>query len=357
MVILPGTGRGTARSGVEGARRKRFARRRAPTTSLRLVPLPILGRILAAAACLSLVACAVTPPREGTTHPTIVSLNPCTDAILAEVADPAQLLAISHYSHDPRASSMPLAEARKFRATGGTVEEVLALDPDLVVASSFMPPAAAQAFDRLGIRVETFGIVPDLAENAAQIRRLAALAGHPERGEALLGRIDDALTSTRHDGRKVDALLWQPGGIVPGEGTLIARLLAHTGFASHSAARGLGQASYLPLEQVLADPPQVVIAAGSERMLTHPVLRRLGDVRYERLDPALLFCGGPSVIRAVERLRVLRDAIGPSTSSVPLAPQDERNYYKRSARPEEGLSEAQSVAKGAVEGPSRSTRS
>ena len=68
--------------------------------------------------------------------------------------------------------------------------------------------------------------MPDLAENAAQVRRLAALAGHPEQGEALLARIDDALASTRHDGSQIDALLWQTGGIVPGEQTLIARLLA-----------------------------------------------------------------------------------------------------------------------------------
>ena len=297
-----------------------------------------------------MLGCVQVPPRPPGVHPTIVSLNPCTDAVLAEVADPAQLLAISHYSHDPRATSMPLAQARRFRATGGTVEEVLALDPDVVVASSFMPPATAQAFDRLGIRVETFGIVPDLAENAAQVRRLAALAGHPERGEALLERIDDALASARHDGTKVDALLWQAGGIVPGERTLIATLLAHTGFASHSAARGLGQASYLPLEQVLADPPRIVLAAGSERMLTHPVLRRLEGMRYERLDPALLFCGGPTVVRAVERLSALRDAVEPSTSSVSTAPQGERKLG-RTARPEEGLSEGEAV----VEGPSRRT--
>ena len=55
-------------------------------------------------------------------------LNPCTDAILAEVAAPGQLLAISHYSKDPRASSMEAAVAARFAATGGTVEEVLALD-------------------------------------------------------------------------------------------------------------------------------------------------------------------------------------------------------------------------------------
>ena len=260
------------------------------------------------AACLALAACAEPPPSSGD-HPTIVSLNPCTDAVLAEVADPAQLLAVSHYSHDPRASSMPLAEARRFRATGGTVEEVLALDPDVVVAGSFLPPATAQAFARLGIRVETFGIVPDLEENAAQVRRLAALAGHPERGEALLGRIDAALAATRHDGEPVVALLWQSGGIVPGEDTLAARLLAHTGFASHSAARGLGQGAYLPLERVLADPPAVVIAAGGERMLTHPALRGLAGMRYARLDPTLLFCAGPTVIRAAERLADIRASL------------------------------------------------
>jgi len=272
-------------------------------------------RHFAALLAIALVACAAPPPERRADGPTIVSLNPCTDAILAEVADPAQLLAVSHYSHDPRATSMPLAEARRFRATGGTVEQVLALDPDVVVASAFLPPATAQAFDRLGIRVEAFGIVPDLAENAAQIHRLAALAGHPERGEALLARLDEALTSTRHDGPKVDALLWQTGGIVPGEQTLIATLLAHTGFASHSAARGLGQAAYVPLEQVLADPPQVVLAAGSERMLTHPVLRGLEGLRYERLDPSLLFCGGPTVIRAAQRLAEIRANIGTRAST------------------------------------------
>jgi iron complex transport system substrate-binding protein len=266
-------------------------------------------RALALVGAVLLSACAGAPAERHGPHPTIVSLNPCTDAILAEVADPAQLLAISAYSHNPRASSMPLIEARRFRATGGTVEEVLALDPDVVVASSFMPPATEQAFRRLGVRVETFGIVPDLEENAAQIRRLAALAGHPERGEALLRRIDAAWAATRYDGPKVPALLWQEGGIVAGEDALVARLLTHTGFASHAAARGLGQGAYLPLERVLADPPRVVLAAGSERMLNHPALRGIEHMRYELLDPTLLFCGGPTIIRATERLAQIRASL------------------------------------------------
>lgn len=267
---------------------------------------------------------------EATQHPSIVSLNPCTDAILAEVADPTQLLAISHYSHDPRASSMPLAEARRFRATGGTVEEVLALDPDVVVAGTFLPPATKAAFERLGVRVELVGIAGTPAESEAQVARLAALAGHPERGAALNARIEAALAAAKWDGRRFETLLWQQGGIVPGPESLIARLMAHAGFASHAAARGLGQGAYLPLEQVLADPPALVLASSDERMLAHPALRRLSGTRYETLDPSLLYCGGPTIERAARRLHALRRELdGP-----PPTPSSKEEGALAAARPD-----------------------
>ncbi|WP_328597932.1 ABC transporter substrate-binding protein [Croceibacterium soli] len=240
-------------------------------------------------------------------HPTIVSLNPCTDAILAEVTAPGQLLAISHYSHDPRASSMPPAQARRYAATGGTVEEVLALDPDVVVAGTFLDPATAQAFRRLGIRVETVGIAATVAGSTAQVRRLAGVSGNRSGGEALVARIERSVAATERDGPRPEVLVWQEGGLVPGPDTLVAELLANSGFASHSAARGLGQGAYVPLERVLADPPQIVLVAGGDRMLHHPVLQDLPGVRYEKLEPSLLFCGGPTIPRLAGRLAALRD--------------------------------------------------
>ncbi len=240
--------------------------------------------------------------------PTIVSLNPCTDAILAQVAEPAQILAISHYSHDPRASSMDQGTARRFRSTGGTVEEVLALRPDIIIAGGYLPPATAQAFRRLGIRVETFGIASSVAESETQITQLAALAGQAGRGAALNARIEAALAAAKppEGAKPPDALVWQQGGIVAGRDSLVADMLARTGFANHAAARGLGQGAYLPLEEVLADPPDLVLAAGDQRALTHPALGALRDTRRERLEPSLLFCGGPTIIRAAERLAEIR---------------------------------------------------
>lgn len=264
--------------------------------------------LFAACVVLMLTSCAARPPASGrSAHPTIVSLNPCTDAILAQVTAPGQLLAVSHYSHDPRASSMPLDEARRYPATGGTVEEVLALKPDVVVTGTYLDPSTAQAFTSLGVRVETVGIAATVSDSEDQVRRLAALAGESARGQALVARIGRAVAAAHRSGPPVSALVWQEGGIVPGPDTLVAQLLANSGFASQAAARGLGQGAYLPLEEVLADPPRLIIAAGGERMEQHPALRHLRGVRNASIEPNLLFCGGPTIPRLAAKLAQLRD--------------------------------------------------
>ncbi len=267
----------------------------------RLAPLVLLPFLL--------TACGAESQPRASQLPTIVSLNPCADAILSEVSAPGQLLSISHYSHDPRSSSMPASDAARYPSNGGTAEEVIALGPDLVVADIFMPPATRSALENAGIRVELLGIAGTLEESHAQVRQLANLTGETDRGEQLVARIDSAWDEAAFDGEPVDTLLWQAGGIVPGEQSLAAAMMTHTGLASHAAARGLGQGAYLPLEEVLADPPSLVLAAGDERMLSHPALSQLENVRYDRFDSALLYCGGPSIPRALARFSEIREQL------------------------------------------------
>ncbi len=266
---------------------------------------------------LALAACSPAPaskaPRQ---HPAFVSLNPCTDAILAEVADPAQILALSHYSHDGASSSMDLATARRFRSVSGTVEEVLALQPDIVISGNFMSPATVGALDRLRLRLVQLPIASTVVQSEAQIRALAQLAGHPERGEALVSRIEAALAAAAPPpgSAPISAVVWQSGGMVPGGNTLIAELLGRTGFTSLSVVRGMKQADILPLEAMLADPPAVILAAGNaradeDRLLDHPALTALNATKRARLDPSLLWCGGPTIILAAQRLNNVRQSL------------------------------------------------
>lgn len=268
---------------------------------------PALG---AALLLLNLAACTAAP--AGRDPPAgIVSLNPCTDAILAQVADPGEIVGLSAYSSDPASSSMDPALARQFPAVSGTVEEVAALRPALVLSSNLTPPATRAALARLGIPLREFPIAGSVEESLAQVRRIAALAGHPGRGDALVARIEVALAAARPgEGVAVPALVWQSGGIVPGDQTLIADLLRRTGFANAAAARGLHQADYLPLEKVLADPPAVILAvgdhAGEDRLLDHPALAHLRGVQRVPLASSLLWCGGPTIVRAAQRLGEIR---------------------------------------------------
>lgn len=264
------------------------------------------GGALLAGLALALTACAPAapqPPRDPA-HPTIVSLNPCLDAILVEIAPPAQVLALSHYSRDPGSSSIPPATAARYGVTGGTAEEVIAAKPDLVLASIFLPQPTRSALERAGLKVATFGSPTSIAESAQQVREVAQLAGRTLKGEALAARI---AAPPPPPGEPIDALLWQPGEIVAGEQTLIAELLREQGFASDAARRGLKQADRVSLESVLADPPGVLLVAGDAAGQRHPLVQdTYKSMVVAPFDPSLIYCGGPTILRARARLAEIR---------------------------------------------------
>lgn len=282
----------------------------------RKVPGPVLAGVLAATLALTGCQPFAGHTADGTARPRIVSLNPCTDAILAQVAAPGQLLAISHYSHDPSASSMDGATAAKFAKVSDAVEDIAAFAPDIVVASSFLPAQTAQALRDMGMQVVLEPIPTDVPAALAQVRDLARLAKNRSAGEALAGQITSALERAHPPAgeQPVPALLWQSGGIVAGQGTLIADLMRRAGFADAAAARGLSQADYLPLERVLADPPAVILTVGDPvseegRMLHHPALKQAPDMMRAPIDRSLVWCGGPTIPRVLRRLVEVRTAL------------------------------------------------
>jgi len=265
-------------------------------------------RWLSALAALPLVSAA--PVRA----PRIVSINPCIDAVLMQVADPAQIVGISHYSQDPRATSIPLAQASRFKATSGTAEEVVALAPDVVMSGPHVAPATIAALKRMRIRLVQYPVPDSIAESEQQVRDIAGIAGHASRGEALARRIAAAARPTA--ARPVPALIWQSGGLVPGAGTLPDDLLGRAGFRNMSAVYGLKKWDVLPLEYLIARPPRVLLSVaaaevGEDRLTSHPAVRRLAQrIAIAPYPARLMNCGGPTIMAAMARLRQARRGIG-----------------------------------------------
>ncbi|MGC4029477.1 MAG: ABC transporter substrate-binding protein [Steroidobacteraceae bacterium] len=257
-----------------------------------------------------LVSLAALPAQAA--GPRIASINPCVDAILTEVADADQIVGISHYSQDPKATSMPLDVARRFHATSGTAEEIVALQPELVMSGPHVSPATILALERLKIPIVKYPVPEHVEQSLEQVRAIAAAAGHPERGERLAARIERAVDEARPgDASPISALIWQAGGMVPGAGTLADELLRITGFVNMSALYGLRQWDVLPLEYLLDNPPRLVLSASrddaaGDRMLSHPVLGKLPNVAFRDYPFRLLGCAGPGLIEATARLAAIR---------------------------------------------------
>jgi iron complex transport system substrate-binding protein len=248
--------------------------------------------------------------------PRIVSINPCVDAVLVRVARPEQVLAISHYSQDPQATSLPLEVARRFRVTSGTAEEVVALAPDLVMSGPHVSPSTIFALERMNIRIVKFSVAESVAASEKQIRDIATAVGAPERGERIVADVERAIAASRpHDARRVSTLIWQGGGMVPGKGSLADELLQITGYRNFSAEYGLAKWDVLPLEYLIATPPDVVLSIGTgeaerDRMLGHPAVRALAErVPFRTYPFRLLQCGGPTIIEAVTRLAAVRKEV------------------------------------------------
>lgn len=272
---------------------------------------------VAGAAALGLGGAARVPPRRPASR--VVSLNPCLDAILLSVAEPRQVAALSHYSREPMASSVGEA-GRRFAFTYESAEEVIALSPDLVLASRHSSLATRNALARLGIPVELFATPDSVAESLAQVRRIADLVGQPERGRAEIARIEAALRAAAAPpgARPVRALVFQRFGLSSGPGTLIDDLLRRTGFRNAAVDYGATRTTDIALESIVADPPEVLLSgetlAGapttSERVMRHPALRRLeGRVRIVSFPQRLMYCGGPNLVESAGRLAAARRQI------------------------------------------------
>jgi iron complex transport system substrate-binding protein len=275
----------------------------------------MLGGLAMTAGCN--VAPAASPPTSTGRPQRIVSLNPCLDVILIHVADRAQIAALSHYARDSYGSTFaPLARTLPF--TYETAEEVLSLSPDLVMTGRHSSLATRNALDRLKISTALFGVPETIAESFEQVREVATLVGHPERGEALIRQIEAALAEAapRPGTPPLSALVFMPGGFASGPGTLMDEMMRRMGLENAASRYGLKSSRRVPLERIIADPPDVLLAGEAWpgapnwalRVMTHPALSHVaGRMERATFPERLLFCGGPVLIQTAAALSRARE--------------------------------------------------
>ena len=231
----------------------------------------------------------------------IVSLNLCADQMILALADRRQIAGLTRNAADPQMSAAA-DRAHGLRILRTSMEEILEIEPDLVVGMASQRSMGAGRYRRLDLQP-----ADSLAQIEASIRTAATTFGQGERGEALLLRMRADLATIPKNGRGRVAAYYQRRGFLTGTGTLIDELMVRAGLVNLADRLGKPPLSHVSLEEMVAARPDFlivesatdsVIDQGTE-MLHHPALAGIPRIS---MPQAWTVCGGPAYVTAARSI-------------------------------------------------------
>jgi iron complex transport system substrate-binding protein len=280
-------------------------------------------RALVAGAVMGLLFSFLSPPAfsgEVSKPQRIVSLNLCTDQIVQDLVSGERIAGLSYLSADPTMSAKA-EESSQYRLLRGRAEEVLELNPDLILVGNYTTPAVVNLLKRLGRRVVAVE-QPTTFDGIRKLVMTVALAvGEEQRGWQLIADFDLRLStaaagSNRSPAPRVVAL--EVNNFTQGEGTLLDAIISASGLSNMASQRVPGGIGRVSLEQLVQAPPDLLVLAHGPATfrtvladnLRHPVVRALRQGRPKvTLPMSSYLCGTPAVVNAVEMLSDARRSL------------------------------------------------
>ncbi len=241
--------------------------------------------------------------------PTIVSTNMCADQMVLGLAAPEQILSLSYKSKDPQMSLLA-EQARRFPTNYASAEEILQLNPDLVVASrSWSGSRHGQLLQERGIRVLVLSYPNTLAGILHNTETLAAALGRDEAGAALLADIEQRVAALGRQRRDFSVLYLRPNGGSAGRDTYVDTVLQLLGLTNLPASAGISGWGRYPLEYLVQQPPDLFLLSYFDReqplskalYSRHPALQAQLQQRPQiRLPGSYWGCGSWHLVEAAE---------------------------------------------------------
>lgn len=268
-----------------------------------------LGLLAALAAIAGAGEGRAEPPRR------IVSLNLCTDQLLVDLVPRERIAAVSFLATDLTLSAYA-ARLQGLKQVRGTAEEVLALAPDLVIAGEYTTGPTVDLLRRLGVKLLVVPLAADFEGMRQSLRMIAEAVGEKDRGEKIIAGFDERVRRARSTvpGRPT-AIAYQVNSLTSGPGSLLDAALEAAGYHNIARDRQLGPAGRLPLEALVASPPDLIVLANAPGdfktvlgdNLRHPaftdLLRRRPNLH---LPMPLWMCATPKIAEAVEILSSMK---------------------------------------------------
>lgn len=228
----------------------------------------------------------------------VLSLDLCTDWLLAWHAPRTQVVALSPL-HQQQYPVEWLGAA--WPTHDGSLEHILQLAPDLVLAGEYNAPLLQRRLRQLGVRVETLPLPRTLQQMYAYEQRVLSLLGLP------VERASPIPTMREVSAERPRLLLLGANGIGTGQNTLENQLIQQAGWRNYLPESGYIS---LNLEDIVAHPPDAILWAAPQRpalanrFAEHPVLRRAVPAeRWLRSEYWRWQCPGPWTWELIKQLQ------------------------------------------------------
>jgi iron complex transport system substrate-binding protein len=240
----------------------------------------------------------------------IVSASATADELLLDLCEPDRIAAFTPYTD----------RARAFRFAGKPtvqlhdLEGILSLGPDLVLVSGNGDMQPILRLREVGVNLFDLGDARGMSTLVPNIHEIAALVGHPERGDRFALDFVSAMATVAADipssGRRRAMYLSVYGGRLFGgaSGTSYDDVIAAAGLVE-AAAGYRDWPTYAP-DDVLAIDPDVIVTttAMRDRICEHAGLsglRACGAAgRIVEIQSALLSDAGPDMLSAAQAVRL-----------------------------------------------------
>lgn len=258
-----------------------------------------------------LLGCNAPQKKINNELPKIMSTNACTDQLLIYLAQPEQILSLSHYSKDKISSSFANI-AKKYPSNYGSPEEILKYNPDIILTSNYERDGTINAIKMLNIKSEAFSVPNNLDDAKEQIIRAGDLLNQKAKAQKLILKIDEAAKQSQY--KPIRTLVYFSGGYSAGKNTLLDQILTRAGMINAAPDYGIGNWGHIDIERLIIDPPQILIIADkhtngafAERDLRHPILNsKLKNTKIANFPNQYAYCGGAIIPDLAIHLKKIR---------------------------------------------------
>lgn len=247
------------------------------------------------------IATLLSPPVSAAPQ-RVVSTFLCTDEYVFRLLPRERIAALSFLSGDrhpvvstivDRVAGIPLIHA--------SAEEVLSYRPDLVAMYADTDARLHAQLREAGIPILDVPWARSLAEIRKITLSLGEALGVRARAQALVDAMDRALASAPAPSPPVRTLIYEPNGYATADG-VTDELLRRAGLVDEAPGMDVTRQGTIPVEVLVADPPELLILNGASRtessradlVLHHPALASLpANVFVARASLTPLLCPGP----------------------------------------------------------------